>query len=138
MAPENFDIGETSDSTNLNASISTISPKVDVWAFGCITHELFSGYRPWSNCVKSENQLIGKLFSKTPFPIEESRITNIGILNIIKYCTNTDVSSRCSINQVKELLYSLLFQCVKTKDFLNIKFDSKKQGKFNWLKLFNY
>lgn len=46
MAPENFNIDNNENDLD-EYSKTLISTKVDVWAFGCMMSESFSGYKPW-------------------------------------------------------------------------------------------
>ncbi len=119
MAPETFDIGDDiSESTNMNASTSLISTKVDVWAFGLIIHELFTLDKPWSTVIRNENQLIAKLFSKVEFPVSEKKIDDKNIIGLIKNSTIVNIVNRWNINRIKKCLLENLFQRVKREEHI--------------------
>jgi len=132
MAPETFDIGEITENTNMNDSISTISTKIDVWAFGCITHELFTKEKPWSSVIKSDNHLISKLYSGADFPLAETKIKDEEVLDLIKRCVISNVHKRCKIDEARDVIFHILYKKVKKGDLKkDIKFKSDKQSKLN-------
>ena len=64
--------------------ISTISTKVDVWAYGCIVSWLFSGILPWCNKYSDNPAVLQQvLMKKKPFPIP-STIKHEAIIKIIE------------------------------------------------------
>ena len=103
VAPEVFEEEEGGDD-NSDMFISSVTHKVDVWAFGCIVSYLFSGYVPWTPKYKNNEGLImDKLRKKAPFPIP-TQITDENIKKIIAMATIVDKEKRCSITDIKEFL----------------------------------
>lgn len=134
MAPENFQIHETTASSDLTTK-SSINSKVDVWAFGCIINEVFSNEKPWSSIAKDNAKIIAHLFSKTNFPVSKDKINNNDIIDFIQSCTAIEPSKRLDIKQAKIRLMKILFEQVingmnKSITFLDEYFkdyDSKKR-----------
>ena len=106
MAPENFSVNSNEGQTMTETSRSSISTKVDIWAFGCIIAELFSGVKPWSG--KEENQIIGMLYSKKKFEISKN-IIDIDIILLIECCTRINPFERSDIMTVRKKLLKILF-----------------------------
>jgi serine/threonine protein kinase len=104
LAPESL---EVEDMSELEEIICSITPKVDVWAFGCIASYIFSGYLPWCNKHVDNPSVIQKLLSqKAAFPIPDN-IDNETIKKVIESCTNIDPEKRVSMSDVKEMLKDL-------------------------------
>ncbi len=114
MAPECFNFGDNiSDSTDLNeTTLSKITNKVDVWAFGCTVSEVFSKEVPWSCITSDRNKIFALLYAKNEFSIPNS-IKNIKIRNIIQMCTRVDPTKRATMEEVKIKLLDLLYEEVK-------------------------
>lgn len=87
----------------------SVSPKVDVWAVGCLISEIFSGIIPWVNLIgnKNQNAVRFKLKKKTPFPIPSS-IENNDIKEAIKKCTEIDLDKRCNIDELKAMIEDIV------------------------------
>ena len=101
LAPECLDASEISEDRQI---ISTITAKVDVWAFGCIVSWLFSGFVPWSDKYKDLPPIIEQiLLKKMPFSIP-GNIDDKNIIQIIQMSTIVDVAKRASMNEIKNLM----------------------------------
>jgi serine/threonine protein kinase len=107
MAPENFNVGNNDGQTWTESSKSYISTKVDIWAFGCLVSELFSGMKPWSG--KDDNQIISLLFSKKRFEVPK-KITDIDILLLIESCVKINPFERVDISEIKRSLLKILYR----------------------------
>ena len=101
LAPECLEASEISEDRQI---ISTITAKVDVWAFGCIVSWLFSGFVPWSDKYKDLPPIIEQiLLKKMPFSIP-GNIMDKNIIQIIQMATVVDVAKRASMNEIKNLM----------------------------------
>ena len=82
----------------------SVSPKVDVWAVGCLISEIFSGVVPWVNVIgKNALGIRMKLKKKEPFPIPKT-LENNDIREIIKKSTEVDLNKRCTIDELKAMV----------------------------------
>jgi len=91
MAPELF------DRTN------SVGTEVDVWAFGCVLVELFSGKRPWHYIPSSKSNCICyEVFNKKPLPIPQTVPPEIR--EAVQECCNYNPSKRPNIQQVLDKL----------------------------------
>ena len=64
LAPESFEVKNFTENEEI---ISIVSPKVDVWAFGCLLSYIFSGETPWENLLnekKGKNYTMISYFKK--------------------------------------------------------------------------
>lgn len=112
MAPENFNLDEDLDNDS-DISYSLISTKTDVWAFGCIMSELFTGYRPWAPLFEEDSKITACLFRKVEFHFDSSKIELFQIPEIIKECTNINPRDRLNMKEVKIKLIDVLFKKIK-------------------------
>ena len=130
MAPENFNIINDEGQTMTETNRSYISTKVDIWAFGCLVSELFSGMKPWSG--KDDNQIISLLFSKKKFEIPK-KITDIEILLLIESCVKINPLERIDISQVKNILLKILYRkyLEGKKNILFENISNSKKSKIN-------
>lgn len=102
MSPELIKIIELDGDEENDLVHFSVSPKVDVWAIGCVISEVFSGELPWKNLVGLNFQAVRKkLLKNTPFPIPE-QIKNPKIVNLIKMACEVNLDKRCSIFELKE------------------------------------
>ena len=90
MAPENFHLEESENPDDEEeeencVQTSNITEKVDVWAFGCIVHELFTGLKPWSSRAKTDQKILSLLYSKAKFEISD-KIKDQKLINLIEKC----------------------------------------------------
>jgi len=93
MAPELFDKDKA----------DRIGTEVDIWAFGCLIIELFSGKRPWHYISSSKASCICyEIFNRKPVPIPETIPPEVK--EIVSQCCRYDPTRRPSINQVLEAL----------------------------------
>jgi serine/threonine protein kinase len=101
IAPDTL---EAADLSETNEIMSYITPKVDVWAFGCIVSYLFSGSKPWCNkYLDNPFSLQIIILSKEEFPIPEN-IDNPIIVDLIKMATVVDRDKRCTMADIKEYI----------------------------------
>lgn len=111
MAPENFNLN-TQGMSMEEFSYSLISTKVDVWAFGCMLSEAFSGERPWGPLIKEDSLVIAMLYKKKEFLIPNT-IVDPNIVDLIKACTKINPIERKNIKEVKEMLLMILHETLK-------------------------
>lgn len=109
MAPENYNLDDDDDN-NTDVSYSLISTKVDVWGFGCIMSELFTGNKPWSPKFEEDTKVISCLFQKKEFYFDSSKIELFQIPEIIKECTNVNPRERLNTKEVKIKLIDVLYK----------------------------
>lgn len=103
MSPELIEIIEIEGDEESDTCHFSVSPKVDVWAVGCLISEIFSGYIPWVNTLgKNSMGIRMALKKKKPFPIP-AEITNPSIINMIKAATSTSLEARCTMEELKGL-----------------------------------
>ena len=104
---------EDLDEEAFGRKLDLISTKVDVWAFGLIINEIFSGLKPWSRYVIGSDAIIQcLLIRKTEFEISD-KITDKKLLNIIEQCTEINPDERCNISHAFELLIESFFFYIK-------------------------
>ena len=89
MAPELFD----------KDRIQTLGTEIDVWAFGCLMIEIFSGKRPWGY-ISSQNTncIYYEIFKRKPVPIPEE--LEPALRNLIRACLNYDPKKRFKMDAV--------------------------------------
>ena len=108
LAPESFVPSGINEDEQI---ISKITPKVDVWAFGCIVSWLFSGYIPWSNKYKDSKPIIQKaLMKKIPFVIPKEIENNLFVLKIVQLTTQIEPENRPDMIHIKKLIED---ECIK-------------------------
>lgn len=107
LAPETLEVAELTESEEI---VSIITPKVDVWAYGCILAYLFSEKLPWCNQYLDNPTVIQKLLlTKKPFPVPTKEINkdkyakHEEICKLITMCTAVDLKKRADMKTVKEL-----------------------------------
>jgi serine/threonine protein kinase len=105
-APELFD-GENELVDSPDEKNIEISYKVDIWAFGAMISEVFSGVIPWSQRTTNWLHIESLLLEKEEFPIPES-INEERIREIIKNCTNLDPDKRPSDDEILKHLEDIL------------------------------
>ena len=106
LAPESFEIKNLTENEEV---ISIVSPKVDVWAFGCLISYIFSGEIPWKSQLNENNNsniaYFKQLINQKDFPIPAS-ISNMNkICELIKLCTIIDENRRISMTEVNDILF---------------------------------
>ena len=109
MSPELIQIIELEGDDESDTCHFSVSPKVDVWAIGCVISELFSGYIPWTNLTgkNNANAVRMNLKKKKPFPIP-NEITNPGISDLIKSATAINLEERVGMEEQKEAAKKVL------------------------------
>lgn len=108
MCPELIEIIELDEDEENDLCHFSVSPKVDVWAIGCVISEVFSGFIPWENKIgKNAASVRKQLKKKAAFPIPEV-ISNPEIVDIIKACTEVDVEKRITIFELHDRVKALL------------------------------
>ena len=113
LAPESFEVKNITENEEV---ISIVSPKVDVWAFGCLISYIFSGEIPWENELNDNNDIdyYKKLITQKEFPIPSSISHLNKICEIIKLCTIIDENRRISMTEVNDLLFK--YELLRTED----------------------
>lgn len=102
MSPELIKIIELEGDEESDVCHFSVSPKVDVWAVGCVISEIFSGEIPWRSVVKNNNMAVRKhLLKGKAFPIPDN-IKDPKIVNLIKMATEVSLEKRCTIWELKE------------------------------------
>jgi len=114
LAPESFEVKNFTENEEV---ISIVSPKVDVWAFGCLMSYIFSGEIPWENLL---NEKKGKyhtsiayfknIINQKDFPIPNSILHLNEICELIKLCTIVDENRRISMTQVNDILFKYFLE----------------------------
>lgn len=108
MSPELIKIIELEGDDENDICHFSVSPKVDVWAVGCVISEIFSGYIPWTNVVGTKSAAVRKKLLKTPtFPIPDN-LKDQDIIDLIKMATAVKLEERCSIHELKEATKKVL------------------------------
>jgi serine/threonine protein kinase len=104
LAPESFEVKHFTENEEV---ISIVTPKVDVWAFGCLVSYIFSGEIPWENELNECNNiaLYKNIINHKEFPIPSSISHMNKICEIIKLCTIIDEKRRISMTEVNDILY---------------------------------
>jgi len=104
LAPESFEVKNLTENEEV---ISIVTPKVDVWAFGCLVSYIFSGEIPWENELNECNNiaLYKDIINHKDFPIPSSISHMNKICEIIKLCTIIDENRRISMTEVNDILY---------------------------------
>ena len=102
-------IGSTLDSLQMKIDDSTltkISYKVDVWSFGCVLFELFSGKLPWMYLFSNLNHaltvkdILDKFSKNYTLYSQEDKKNFPEIIYIVEHCTKTNVNQRWEIVKV--------------------------------------
>mmetsp|Transcript_1981 Transcript_1981/g.3169 ORF Transcript_1981/g.3169 Transcript_1981/m.3169 type:complete len:491 (-) Transcript_1981:42-1514(-) len=92
MAPELFE-----------KSVDKPGVEVDIWAFGCLLIEIFSGKRPWAYIPTSKaNVIYFEIFQKKPVPIPSNIPKEI--VKIIKLCCSYNPQARPKTPQLYQML----------------------------------
>lgn len=114
LAPESFEVKNLTENEEV---ISIVTPKVDVWAFGCLISFIFSGEIPWDNELNGNNNNIAhfkKLINQKDFPIPSSINHLQKICEIIKLCTIIDESRRPSMSEINDIIFK--YECDRAED----------------------
>ena len=114
LAPESFEVKNFTENEEV---ISIVSPKVDVWAFGCLLSFIFSGEIPWENLLnekKGKNYTMitnfKKIINQTEFPLPNSILHLNEICELIKLCTIIDENRRINMTQVNDILFKYFLE----------------------------
>lgn len=104
LAPESFEVKNLTENEEV---ISIVTPKVDVWAFGCLISYIFSGEIPWQNELNGNNSIsyYKDLVNQKNFPIPASISEMSKICELIKLCTIIDENRRISMSEVNDILF---------------------------------
>ena len=101
LSPEVFVDESEEDSLEI---ISRITPKVDIWAFGCIVSYIFSDIIPWTQKFSNnEDIVLSKIRKRAKFPIP-NKIVNKDIKKIISMCTEVKKDKRPDITEIIKIL----------------------------------
>ena len=114
LAPESFEVKNFTENEEI---ISIVSPKVDVWAFGCLLSFIFSGETPWENLLnekKGKNYTMisyfKKIINQSEFPLPNSILHINEICELIKLCTIIDENRRINMTQVNDILFKYFLE----------------------------
>lgn len=109
LAPESFEVKNLTENEEV---ISIVTPKVDVWAFGCLISYIFSGEIPWQNELNGNNSIsyYKDLVNQKNFPIPASISEMPKICELIKLCTIIDENRRISMTKVNDILFKYLLE----------------------------
>ena len=114
LAPESFEVKNFTENEEI---ISIVSPKVDVWAFGCLLSYIFSGEIPWENLLnekKGKNYTMisyfKKIINQSEFPLPNSILHLNEICELIKLCTIIDENRRINMTQVNDILFKYFLE----------------------------
>lgn len=112
MAPENF-ISYTSD-TDTYTTRSKVSTKVDIWAFGCLLSQTYSGEKPWIGQGTIDNRTVfAKLFKGHKFPIPPIiSKTSKEMADLISRCCENNQEKRICSGILKYYLMNIMFLTV--------------------------
>ncbi len=141
MAPENFiivnedSIDKDEDETTSRIA-SEITDKVDVWAFGCIVQEVWSGVKPWINKVKSDSKILAFLYSKKPFEITNLIPKDSKIRDLIEKCVVIQPEKRISIKEAKKILQEILYDTFMNQMVIHKLHISLEEGLLSMYKMF--
>lgn len=105
MAPEMFDVDEESVSEK-PVPVSTYS---DIWSFGCMISEVFSGIKPWHKNKQqnlTEIYITSRLSSRAKFPIPAE--IDEDVKELIERATAIDHLERPKAEDLKEMIDKLI------------------------------
>ena len=104
LAPESFEVKNLTENEEV---ISIVSPKVDVWAFGCLVSYIFSGEIPWEKELNGNNSIAyyKNLINQKNFPIPSSISNDHKICELIRLCTIIDENRRISMTEVNDIIF---------------------------------
>ena len=113
LPPESFEVKNLAENEEV---ISIVTPKVDVWAFGCLVSYIFSGEIPWEKELNRNNNFgyYQQLINQKVFPIPASISHLHKICEIIKLCTIIDENRRSSMTEINDILFK--YDCDRTED----------------------
>ena len=114
LAPESFEVKHFTENEEV---ISIVSPKVDVWAFGCLMSYIFSGETPWENYLKKNKnnndisiEHFKNVINQMDFPIPKMILHMREICELIRLCTIIDENRRISMTEVNDIIYKFCFE----------------------------
>ena len=129
MAPENFYSKAEKDTIR---NQSEISIKVDIWGFGCVLSQAFSGEKPWSEISqKDDRPIIGRLLSGSDFLIPKA-LNNKLVIKLVDNCCKNEPRNRINAYELKYYLLECLFQNIeenKNTTFVKNKADCSSDKK---------
>ena len=113
LAPESFEVKNLTENEEV---ISIVSPKVDVWAFGCLVSYIFSGEIPWEKELNGNNSIAyyKNLINQKNFPIPSSISDDHKICELIRLCTIIDENRRISMTEVNDIIFK--YDLVRAED----------------------
>ncbi len=112
MSPEQFqiDLDKFSDPDIEDVKPVPISIKSDIWSFGVMTSEIFSGIKPYHNISKkytpSEQMITRRLIGNKPFPIPDALSSDIR--EIVERATVVNPEQRANMNEIRERFRKLM------------------------------
>jgi serine/threonine protein kinase len=110
MAPEMYDFEpEDVDMNDTDAKPVPVSTYSDIWSFGCMMSEVFSGLKPWHKKKDSnvlETYIVGNLTRQVKFPIPNT--IDSDIKEIIEQATQYDPFKRPTAGDLKLMIERIL------------------------------
>lgn len=106
MAPEMYDIDDTDQLNTKPIPVSTYS---DIWSFGCMISEIFSGIKPWNkkkDAPINDFYIAKCLYQKAKFPIPSD--IDEDVKKLINSALSYEIDERPSAEQLHDLIVNLL------------------------------
>ena len=114
LAPESLEVKNFTENEEV---ISIVTPKVDVWAFGCLMSYIFSGETPWEKILnEKKTKCYANIFyykniiNQIDFPIPNSILKLKKICELIKLCTIVDENRRISMTEVNDIFFKYFLE----------------------------
>ena len=123
MSPEQFqiDLDKFSDPNIDDVKPVPISIKSDIWSFGVMTSEIFSGVKPYHNISKkhapTEQMITRRLIGNKPFPIPEN--LDKDVREIVERATVVDPEERANMSEIRERFRKLMEMRQNNNNYVN-------------------
>jgi len=93
------------DEGDENKTVYKITPKFDVWSFGCMMIQLFTGHKPWSK-FQDVNKVY-QAIKKIPNDVYKKVDSKCKALPLIKKCCKSNIDDRLDSTELLEELIKL-------------------------------